>query len=101
MSWKKAILIVGIHFVLSCMAMTVYMGLKLHNPDDPNGSFKDSVASGLEWIFFFPSITLFDLVGFNPSSDLLLLSVNTLCWCLIVIPTVAAARNFFRAYHLD
>lgn len=101
MSSKKALLIAGIHFVLSLIAMTAYMGLKLHNPDtDPNGAFKDAVASGLEWIFFFPTIVLFDLFGFSPRSDLLLLAVNTLCWCLIVIPTVAMPRCFFRAYLL-
>lgn len=98
MSSKMVFAIVGIHFLLSCMAMTLCMGLTLHNPNDPNGSFKDAVASGLEWIFFFPNIALFDLVGFNPRSDLLLLSVNTLLWCLIVIPIVVVIRNILRTY---
>jgi hypothetical protein len=101
MSSKKVFAIAGIHFLLSLMAMTAYMGLKLHNPDtDPNGAFKDAIASGLEWIFFFPIIVIFDLTGFSPSSTLLLLSVNTLCWCLIVIPIVVATRCLFRTYVL-
>lgn len=59
MSSKKVFAIAGIHFLLSWMAMTAYMGLKLHNPDtDPNGALKDAIASGLEWICFFPSIAL-------------------------------------------
>ncbi len=89
-------LTVGLHFVLSSVAMNLIMGLRLHNLIDPNGPLLDATALGLEWIFFFPNLVFFNWFGFNPSSDIALLSVNTLCWCLIVLPAVAVIRYIFQ-----
>lgn len=89
-------LVAGGHFVLSSIAMNIIMGLRLHPPNDPNGPLQDTVASGLEWILFFPYTVLFDWIGFNPSSDFLLLTVNTLCWCLIIIPIAIMIWIFVR-----
>ncbi len=78
-------LIAVLHFVLSSIAMNVIKGLRFHNPIDISESFRKSVASGLEWFFFFPSTLLLKFVGFDPSSAFVLLTVNTLCWCLTIL----------------
>jgi hypothetical protein len=61
-SKKIILLIVGSHLFLSYIAMNVLMGLRLHDSSDPHGSLRDVVALGLEWLFFFPSIVLYDWI---------------------------------------
>jgi hypothetical protein len=89
-------LIAVLHFVLSYVAMNIIMGLKFHNPIDFTESLRINVASGLEWIFFFPSTLLSKFVGFHPDSVFVLLTVNTLCWCLTILPIPIAIMIWKR-----